>query len=288
MSTFFRGLFTALWTAGFAVLLTALTSGIWSALLLTNLTLTPTLPWAAGVMAGIVVATYTFLGGRWGGERTRPARRALLRATPVPPALFATLLIAGILSLVALSGLWIVLFELVKAPGNSVGDFSHYPRATLFVSLAMAATSGAVSEEAGFRGYFQGSLERFVPAPIAIFVCALVMAPEHASTQGFVWTTMLFYLLSDVMLGTCAAIARSIVPGIVVHAIGLFVFFSLIWPHDAERSLIWQHGPDAWFWLHVAQAFIFGAIAIVIFARAGRLARSNQSLPSPSAMAQPA
>ena len=34
----------------------------------------------------------------------------------------------------------------------------------------------------------------------------------------------------------------SIRPGIVVHAIGLFVFFALVWPHDKERTLMGEIG----------------------------------------------
>ncbi len=287
MANVIRAAGTLLWTAGFAVVLTALSSVVWGGLLLVNLKFSAAIPWAAGVMAVISWASFAYCGGKWGPARTQAARRDYLRARPVSGALFATIVTAGVLCLVALSGLWIVLFQLVKAPGNSAADFSRYPLATVIVSLAMAAISGAVSEEAGFRGYFQGTLEKYLPGPFAILACALVMAPEHAATQGFVWTTMLFYLLSDAMLGTCAYIARSIVPGIVVHAIGLFAFFALVWPHDAERALIWQHGADLWFWLHAAQTLVFGGLGILTFVRAARLAqRSNaRSLHAPSSLA---
>src|SRR5262250_707162 len=101
------------------------------------------------------------------------------------------------------------------------------------------------------------------------------MVPEHASTQGFVWPTVLFYLVVDAMLGTTAYLTRSILPGIVIHTIGLTMFFGLIWPHDHERVSIWMHGPDLWFWIHTIQAVGFGVLAIAAFRRLAGMSGSN-------------
>ena len=270
MGKFLRAFGTVLWTAAFAVLLTAVTSGVWSGLLLVNLSTTPALPWAALLMALIVSVGLGYLGGRWGPKRTQTARRNYLRAHPLSPQLFALAVTAGVLGVIALAGLWIVLVQLVKVPGNSAPDFSHYPPLTVIATLAMAAVSGAVSEEAGFRGYFQGTLEKYLPGPIAILVCALVMAPEHALTQGFVWPVLLFYLLVDAMLGVSAWLTKSILPGIAIHAVGLFVFFALVWPQDKHRELIWQSGADHWFWIHLAQAIVFAVLGIILFRRVAR------------------
>ena len=269
-----RAIGECLWTAGFAVLLTAATSALWSGLLVANLSLNPSVPWAPVVMSAVLWLAWSYLGGAWVPVRTPAARRILLRANFVSRRIFLTTVGAGTLAIVSLSGLWIVLFELVKMPGNSA-DFSHYPPLTVIASLGVAAVSGAITEEAGFRGYFQGTLERHLPAPLAIAICSAVMAPEHAATQGFVWPTILFYLLVDAMLGTSAALTRSILPGIVIHAIGLFVFFALVWPGDKNRTQIWQHGADIWFWLHLAQAVVFGALVVALFIRLARLTKGE-------------
>jgi hypothetical protein len=147
------------------------------------------------------------------------------------------------------------------------------PPATVIVSFAMAAISGGVSEEAGFRGYFQGALERRGLGASAILVTALVMAPIHALTQGFVWQTLLFYLLVDAMLGALAFVTGSIRPGVIVHAVGLFVFFTLVWPNDAHRTLIWTNGADVGFWISLAQTVSFAALGALAFARLTRLTR---------------
>jgi len=62
---------------------------------------------------------------------------------------------AGILSVVALAGYWIVLFRLVKMPPNALPDVSSYPRMTVALMILMGSLVAPFMEEAGFRGYFQ-------------------------------------------------------------------------------------------------------------------------------------
>ncbi len=267
----------ALWTGVFAVLMTAVVSGVWAALLIANLRLSPAIPWSAAIMALLLWALWSFLGGRWGASRSGEARRRLLRAGPLSPRVMASALIAGLCWIVFLAGFWIVLHRLVAAPANRLPDFSRTPLVMLIATLAMASLAGAVAEEAGFRGYFQGTLERQGLGWVSILVSALVMAPEHALTQGFVWPTMLFYLLVDAMLGALAYITGSIRPGIVVHAVGLLVFFAVVWPHDKQRGLIWTHGPDLWFWVHAGQAVVFAMLSGVAFVHLARLAKPSNA-----------
>jgi|SRR5579871_1577813 len=261
---------SALWTCVFAVLLTALASLVWGALFSANLQFAPEIPWSAAIMALVLLAIWMLLDGRW-GRRARQARRDLLRAKRMALPVFARAVLAGGCSLIALSGLWIVLFQVLNMPGNR-SDFSRLPALTYFSALAVAALSGAITEEAGFRGYFQNTLERRLSPAFAIIVSALAMIPEHASTQGFVLPTILFYLAVDVMLGSMAYLTQSILPGIVIHAVGLMIFFAIIWPGDRLRESIWINGPDLWFWIHVAQAALFGTLALAAF---GALAKNR-------------
>ena len=268
-----RETLAVLWTGALAIGVTVLVSGIWAGLLSANLAVSPAVPWSAAVVALVLFALWSWLGGRFGPRRTQAARRALLRAEPPAAPVFAWATAAGVLWVVALAGFWIVLHRLVATPGNPGADFSRLPAATLAVLLVASAISGAVSEEAGFRGYFQGALERRGFGVLAVLATALVMAPIHALTQGFVWPTLLFYLLVDGMLGALAYVTGSIRPGILVHAVGLLVFFALIWPQDAHRPLIWTHGLDAAFWISVVQTVAFGALGALAFLRLTQLAK---------------
>jgi membrane protease YdiL (CAAX protease family) len=258
---------TTVWTGGLALLLTVVAGGIWTALLLANLGTTPAVPWAVAAMALVLWSIWSYLGGKWPPERTREVRRRYLRARRLSRVIFIWALLAGVLSVVSLAGLWIVMFRLVRIRGNPVADFSRFPLITVVAVLAMASLVSSVAEEAGFRGYFQVALESRFSGRVAVLIAAILIAPAHAFTQGFLWPTVLFYLLVDTMLGTSAYLTKSIFPGIVVHTIGLLIFFGLVWPQDRHRELIWESGTDTWFWIHVAQAFVFAALGIMAFVR---------------------
>jgi membrane protease YdiL (CAAX protease family) len=261
-----------LWSGVLAVLMTALVSGVWAALLLANLAHAPAFPWSGLLMALLLWALWSFLDGKWGPAKNRAARREYLRAAQPPRRVYSWALITGLLWLVFLAGFWIVLEQMVRVPGNKLPDFSALPLVTVIATLVTASASGAVSEEAGFRGYFQGALERSGFGAAAIICTALLMAPIHALTQGFVWPTLLFYLLADGMLGALAYFTKSIRPGVLVHAVGLFTFFGVIWPRDKERLPIWQGGTDVWFWIHLGQAVLFAVLSLFALRRLARVA----------------
>jgi hypothetical protein len=165
------------------------------------------------------------------------------------------------------------LLGLVKVHGNILPDFSQYPILTVALVIGMASLVASAAEEAGFRGYLQGILERKVGGPLAVLISAVVMEPGHGMTQGFAWPTMLFYLVVDVMFGTAAFLTNSILPSVVIHAVGLVVFFSLIWPNDPTRHLVEDSGTGQWFWLHVAQTIVFGVLAILGFIHLARVTK---------------
>jgi membrane protease YdiL (CAAX protease family) len=242
----------------FAAFLTVASGAVWSGLFVANIKIHSDIPWAAVVMAALIVLLWWLV----------PANRraSLFRTNPPPPNRFILALAAGAACILALAGLWIVFVVCTGARGN-LADFSHLPKVTLLASLIMAALVGGIFEEVGFRGYFQGTLESYMPSMTAVLVCAIVMAPLHAATQGFVWQVIVFYLLADIAFGVSAALTDSVLPGSVVHVAGLFVFFAFIWPMDKARPVIAATGQDLWFWLHVAQTAVFGAIGIWLFMR---------------------
>jgi membrane protease YdiL (CAAX protease family) len=258
------------WFGILALGLTVLCGGVWSGLLIANLSTSPAVPWCVGVMALVLWLAWQYLGGRWRPASTSETRRHYLRARPVSVPVFAWAVLAGVLGTVALVGLWIVLFQLVKVRGNPLPDFSQYPLVTVVLVIGMAAFVFAVIEEAGFRGYFQSALEETIRGPLAILIAAAVMVPGHGLTQGFALPTVLFYLFVDVMFGATAYLTRSILPSLVTHFIGLVVFFSLVWPNDASRPMVAEEGADWWFWLHVAQTVLFASLAIAAFWRLAR------------------
>ena len=260
-----------------ALAATTFASALWAALLLVNLETSPDVPWATAAMAVLLWLMWEYAGGRWWPSKTSLARRASLRANRVSFGIFTVALVAGACSLMALTGLWIVLFRSGLMRGNTLPDFSRYPPHTVVAVLIMASLVGAFTEEAGFRGYYQVALERTFSGPVAIVVAALALAPGHGLTQGFAWATFLFYFLVDVMLGATAYLCNSVWPGVVVHASGLLIFFTLVWPFDARRGVVGDAMTDWWFWIHVAQAVVFSVLAILAFRRLASAARTVRS-----------
>ncbi|HEV2235468.1 MAG TPA: CPBP family intramembrane glutamic endopeptidase [Ktedonobacterales bacterium] len=263
--------------AALAFVLTAVVGGIWSALLTINLATSPAIPWAVVVMALLLWLLWRYLGGAGWPRGTAEARRQHLRARRVAGRVFLWAVGAGLLAIVALAGLWFVLFQLAHLPPTrALPNYSRYPLSTVALALVMGSRVGAVAEESAFRGYLQGILEGTVGGVAAILITALVMAPEHAQTQGFVWPTLLFYIVVDVMLGATALLTQSVLPGIVTHSIGLLVFFTLVWPGDVIRQAIGGGTTDLWFGLHGAQTVVFAVLATLAFIHLARVSRQPQ------------
>ena len=278
MRTLSRRIPTVVWTGILAFALTVLAGGVWTALLISNLATSPAVPWAVGVMALLLWLMWKYLGGKWWSRSTSQARRRYLRARPLSGQVFTLALLAGMLSIVALVGFWIVLFRLVKIPARVLPNYSGYPLLTVILVLVMASLVSSLAEEVGFRGYFQGTLEREVGGPTAIVIASLLIAPAHGLTQGFLWPVLLWYFFADVMFGAMAYLTGSILPGIVVHSIGLLIFFTLVWPYDTQRRLVWESGADAGFWINLAQAIIFSALAILVFRQLARATKSMRAI----------
>lgn len=256
-----------------ALVLTVTVGGIWTVLLAVNLTTSPAIPWAVAVMALLLWLLWRYLAGAGWPQRSSEVRRRLLRANRLPGRVFAWAVLAGVLAIVALAGLWPVLFQLANVPARSLPDFSKYPLISVVLLLLMASLVSSLAEEAAFRGYFLGLLERRLSHPVAVLIAAVAIAPGHALTQGFVWPTLLFYLFVDLMLGALASLTGSILPGIVVHSLGLLVFFTLVWPGDMLQRLAGRGGADVWLWIHSAQAIVFAALAVLAFIRLARYAK---------------
>jgi membrane protease YdiL (CAAX protease family) len=270
----------ALRVVGFGLLafaITILAGGIWSSLLVTNLRSSPVAPWSVPAMALLLWLMWSYLGGRgWPGS-TSEGRRRYLRANRRSGRTNLWALFGGVLSVVALAGYWIVLFQLVKMPPNALPDVSSYPRMTVALMILMGSLVAPLMEEAGFRGYFQVALEQEFRGPVAVMVSSLVFALAHYA-HGFLWPKLLVYFLAGIAFGVTAYLTNSTLPAILPHMIGDLTFFTLVWPHDAARRLVWDSGTDSWFWIHVGQAMVFTVLAVWAFQRLARV--SSRDAPS--------
>jgi membrane protease YdiL (CAAX protease family) len=259
----------ALSTIGFGFLafaVTILAGGIWSALLIANLRSSPAVPWSVPVMALLLWLIWGYLGGKGWPRSTSDARRHHLRANRRSPRIYLWSFVAGVLTVVALAGFWIVLFQLVKMPPNALPDTSSYPRLTVVLMILMGSLVAPFMEETGFRGYFQVALEREFRGWIAVAVSALLFAFAHFA-HGILWPKLLVYFLAGIAFGATAYLTNSTLPAILPHIVGDLTFFTLVWPNDAARRLVLESGADTWFWIHLVQAILFTVLAVWAFRR---------------------
>jgi membrane protease YdiL (CAAX protease family) len=248
--------------------ITLVPQGVWSALIVANLRASPAVPWSVLVMAVLLVVLAQYLRGQWGARNTAAARRQSLRATLVSSEAFAWAELAGALSITALVGVWIVLASLIRMPGSVLPDLSRYPWWTAVLAVAMGMMISPLCEQAGIWGYLQAGLEQHVSGTTAIIVTALVFAllPHPPAGMELV-PRVLFFFLVGLIFSTMAHLTHSILPGLPVHALGLLVFFVLVWPHDTDRRLVTSVGTDWWFWMHVAQAIVFAGLGLSAFGK---------------------
>ncbi len=277
MRSLFGRILTVARSAVPALLILAYGQGIWGVLIATNLRTSPAIPWAVPVMAFLLGLLWQYLGGKWWPRSTSEARRSYLRANRVSGQAFAWAFLAGALSIVALTGLWIILFQLVKMPANHLPDMSGYPFLTVVLTLAMASLAAPFSEEPAFRGYCQVILEREFRGPVAVVISSILFALAHV-THGWMWPKLSVYFLAGLTFGVTAYLTNSILPGIPVHILADLTFFTLVWPYDSARQLVWQGGADAWFRIHAAQAVLFTVLALLTFIRLARVTQREQAV----------
>ena len=259
-----------------ALVATLVAQVVWTALLATNLKVTPAIPWAVVVMAVILWAIWRYSGGAWWPASTQEARRRYRRANPVPRLVFGLAMIAGLLALGGLIALWLVLVQLVKVPGNPAANFANYSPLTIVSVLVMASVVGAITEEIGLRGYMLTRLEASVGGWLAVVIVAIVISPGQGTTQGFVLATLLWYFVADLTFGGLSLLTRSIIPGIVVHAIGLLTFFLVIWPTDKYRHVESLGQQPTAFWIELTLCVLLAASSLFVFVQLASITRASR------------
>jgi membrane protease YdiL (CAAX protease family) len=277
------GVVLAALVVSFAI--TAIGQGVWGAMAIANVKLTPALPWSAVAMPVVLAGLGLFLAGRtwlrWGAG----ARRALVPLAPVTREAWSWSVAAGVVGIIALAGLWTVLGSLVRTAPNALPDTHGVPLWTAIPMLLVSIVAAPLTEEIAFRGYAMGLLRRHFGPISALVVSSVMFAAAHL-THGLYPTKLIVYLL--VGLGLAATVWRtgSLLPAMIVHSFGDFVFFTLVWPHDAARRLVTEGGADASFYAAVAFTLVCFALWFFAFRRLVQVTGPAADQAAP-AMSQP-
>jgi hypothetical protein len=274
----------AVLTAIVALAIAIVPQGIWSALISVNLRTTPNVPWAEVVMAALLTLFWLYLGGNFPPRRTSATRRRHLRANRVPVPIFAWGVLAGLLTVAALTGVWILLAQFIRMPGSVLPPMGTLPLPIVVLAVGTGALISPICEQAGIWGYGQTMLRREFTASTAIVLSALIFAVcPHPPFHVPLLPKLVFFFLTGLSFAVIAELTSSILPGLVVHILGLLTFFTLVWPNDPTRQMVREGGADAWFYTHVAQVVIFGVLAMLAFSRLAGVSRGMTTISKPAA-----
>ncbi|HEX9493457.1 MAG TPA: CPBP family intramembrane glutamic endopeptidase [Thermoanaerobaculia bacterium] len=232
-------------------------------------------PWSAPLVILWLWMFWQYFGGRWWPASTSQARAEGLAARPLSPRMWRWALVAGGLGMISIALLSIVLSPITpKTFKVFYSLFVRMPFPTVVVRVITLSAVAGIVEEAGFRGYMQGMIERRHGPVVAIAITTFFFVIVHfGGIQAMNAPRALGIAVASVMYGLLAHLARSIVPGIILHTLGDAFGVLLLW-------FYWKYGTignrllgfaaasrSPIFWLYVAGLIVFTAASVWAFRR---------------------
>ena len=243
-----------------------------------NLRYLPAVPWAVPVMAVFLLYFWCYLHSSQPWFAPGAAAGGALRANRVAAPLWRWSLAAGGLGIVALVLGFRLINRMVALPPQQLPDLSAVPPVTIAALLLMSAPIAGIVEEAAFRGYMQGPIERAHGIVPAILISGTMFAVSHLDFTLILWP---YYVAVAAIYGMVTYLTDSILPSIVLHTSGnLFSNFDL-WLHGQAEwqagagvaPLIWEAGGDRSFWISAAALAIVATLAVAAYVRLAQAAR---------------
>jgi len=246
-----------------------------------NLQVLPRVPWAVAAIAVYLWFFWRYLSGIGGPADTQAYRRAGLRANRVNGIVWFWSLVTGVLGILALVLGLRVANQLVGLPEQHLPDLSAVPRHTVWALLLAGAPIAGLVEEASFRGYMQGPIEKRAGLPAAILITGTMFAVAHLDFTPVLWP---YYVSVAALYGVITYLAGSIWPAVILHTCGnVYSNVDLLLHGRAEwqapgsaAGLVWSRGADRSFvWLLTA-LLISSAATAWACARLAAAARRGQ------------
>lgn len=253
----------------------------WFTLFIANLQLAPRVPWSVPLGLLWLWLTFRYFGGRGWPASTSASRRSALRAGNVTRVQWAWSAVYFVVFLTFLTSVLNTVYRFQVIPEEAF-DISMMPWWTLYPCLVMVSITAGVSEEAGFRGYMQGGLERSFGVVSAIAVTSLMFWLLHLNhADGAARWAILIAMAA--LLGALTYCAGSIWPAIVTHA-GLDTIFFVTGASDTapwffrQPPQIADTGFDATFVFFSVLLLVSGGAAVFVLKK---IAESNL-IPAPN------
>ena len=244
--------------------------GLWQPLVIANLKFHPEIPWAPATMGVLLTGLILYLSGRgWPGS-TSQTRRRLLRWNAMPLSTFALAIGAGALAMIALSGGWIAVSDLVHIPAGLQPKMGPTPPLTVAAILIVSAMAAPLSEEAAFRGYAQGILEKAWGSPLAAILGSTVLFAAVHVFQGLDPVKLGLYFGAGLIFALVAYLTNSLYAVMVVHGIGDILGFTVFWPHDQQAHAMGF--ADPMFAPALVAIAVFAPLAFLAFRKLAKVA----------------
>jgi membrane protease YdiL (CAAX protease family) len=256
----------------------------WMVLATWNQRVLPRVPWALLPMGLYLWLLWSYLNGKGWPSTTAELRRASLRARGLPGEIWAKSILAGILGLASLLPLLRIMSRLVPLPAESqpISVPPRTPFVTVFLLLVGASVVAGVIEEAAFRGYMQGPIEREHGPMVAILVTGVLFGLGHYTHHPASVLVMLpYYVGVAAVYGGLAYATNSILPGLVLHAGGDVLSLMRLWQTGqaewqvaaAPPALVWETGVDLAFLRPVVVFTVLGTAAAWAYSALARSTR---------------
>lgn len=261
----------------------------WSLFVTANQKVLTGVPWAIAPTALYLWLFWRYLRGAGWPRSTADRRRTSLRANGLSGDVWSMALFAGVLGLTALFPLVGLLSRLVALPAEAqpIKVPPHMPFVTVFLLLVTGSIVAGVVEEAAFRGYLQGPIERRHGPIVAILVTGALFGLGHYSHHPRAILAMMpYYVAVAAVYGGLAYATNSILPGLVLHAGGDVLVLNRLWltgqaewqTSSQPQPLIWESGPDVAFWGYLAAFIVVGGAALAAYAALAAEARSERAV----------
>lgn len=203
----------------------------WSFLAQVNGRLWAGIPWCVPLGLVWLALFSAYLNGRGWPRASAPTRKQLFRVRPLHGATAIWACIASATGLVTLVTLYFVAIQFVNLPPGafrprSVGMVSTFVIVPIMIMNAIVA---GVAEEAAYRGYMQGMLERRFNRAVAVALVTIVFTGLHLLGGTKTLPLAIPVCATSIVLGALTAITQSIVPAIVVHVLADTVTLPFEW-----------------------------------------------------------
>lgn len=245
----------------------------------------PAVPWSAAAIAVYLWLYWQYVNGRGWPRSTSAARRQGLRAVPLPARLWRWSLTAGALGIAALTALTYALAHVMPLGLDAIPDaLLQLPAATLVGIVVTVSVMAGIVEEAAFRGYMQGPIERRHGPVVAIAVVSVVFALAHAPGSAAEAPRMALIVIASVGYGILAYLTGSILPGVVLHAAQDILGSALLWLATRDGAVSSrppsQGASDPAFWAECAATLVLGAGTVWAFRHLAAAARGEPAGPA--------